>query len=181
MGNREDLLAAAKGSLFEKGYTRTTARDLASAAGVSLSAIGYHFGSKDQLLTVALRQAVEEWSDDLASALAAGDEATPSQRFEETWRHILASFASNGRLWAVQFELLGSLDHQPELRAAFAEANEQAREALAVLVGVDVPGVGGLYHALIGGLAAQWLVDPGGVPTAAELRTAITAMAARIA
>ncbi|CAM3308009.1 TetR/AcrR family transcriptional regulator [Occultella aeris] len=181
MGNREDLLAAAKGSLFEKGYARTTARDVASAAGVSLAAIGYHFGSKDQLLTVALRQAVEEWSDDLAAALAAADETAPAERFEQTWQHIMASFASNGRLWAVQFELLGSLEHQPDLRAAFADANEQAREALATLVGVDAHGVGGLFHALIGGLAAQWLVDPAGVPTAAELRTAITAVAARIA
>ncbi|MGH4006514.1 MAG: TetR family transcriptional regulator, partial [Pseudonocardiaceae bacterium] len=44
MGNREDLLAGAKRCLYEKGYGRTTARDIAAAAGgVSLAAIGYHF------------------------------------------------------------------------------------------------------------------------------------------
>ena len=34
MGNREDLLAGAKKCLYEKGYARTTARDIASAADV---------------------------------------------------------------------------------------------------------------------------------------------------
>jgi hypothetical protein len=39
MGNRDALLSAAKKCLLEKGYNRTTARDIASAAGVSLAAI----------------------------------------------------------------------------------------------------------------------------------------------
>ena len=37
-----------------RGYARTTARDIAAAAGTSLAAIGYHFGSKEALLSVAL-------------------------------------------------------------------------------------------------------------------------------
>ncbi|GAA5003457.1 hypothetical protein GCM10025734_40840 [Kitasatospora paranensis] len=61
MGNREDLLAGAKRCLYEKGYGRTTARDIASAAGVSLAAIGYHYGSKEALLTQATIQALGEW------------------------------------------------------------------------------------------------------------------------
>lgn len=43
MSNRDALLAAARKCLLEKGYNRTTARDIASAGGVSLAAIGYHF------------------------------------------------------------------------------------------------------------------------------------------
>jgi AcrR family transcriptional regulator len=42
VGNREQLLEAAKRCLYEKGYSRTTARDIATAANVSLAAIGYH-------------------------------------------------------------------------------------------------------------------------------------------
>jgi AcrR family transcriptional regulator len=49
MGNREDLLAAAKKVILERGLAKVTARDIAGAAGVSLAAIGYHFGSKDRL------------------------------------------------------------------------------------------------------------------------------------
>jgi AcrR family transcriptional regulator len=51
MGNREELIAGAKRCLIEKGFARTTARDIASASGVSLAAIGYHFGSKARSLS----------------------------------------------------------------------------------------------------------------------------------
>ena len=54
MGNREALIEGAKTCLMEKGYNRTTARDIATAAGVSLAAIGYHFGSKDDLMNEAM-------------------------------------------------------------------------------------------------------------------------------
>ena len=54
MGNREDLLAGARRVIIERGVAKVTARDIASAAGVSLAAIGYHFGSKEQLITEAL-------------------------------------------------------------------------------------------------------------------------------
>ncbi|WP_031080407.1 TetR family transcriptional regulator, partial [Streptomyces sp. NRRL WC-3549] len=40
MGNREDLLKGAKQCLVERGWARTTVRDIAAAAGVSHAAIG---------------------------------------------------------------------------------------------------------------------------------------------
>ena len=49
MTNRDALLLAAKKCLLEKGLNRTTARDIASAAGVSLAAIGYHFFARKRL------------------------------------------------------------------------------------------------------------------------------------
>src|SRR5690606_38768776 len=50
MGQRQDLLAGAKRCIAEKGYSRTTARDIPAASGANLAAIGYHFGSKEALL-----------------------------------------------------------------------------------------------------------------------------------
>ncbi len=70
MSNRDALLLAAKKCLLEKGYNRTTARDIASAAGVSLAAIGYHFASKDALLTEALLLAFGEWDQELQQGSA---------------------------------------------------------------------------------------------------------------
>ena len=70
MGNREALLEAAKGCLHERGYAQTSARDLASAAGVSPAAIGYHHGTKDALLTTALTASPQEWSRDLEEILS---------------------------------------------------------------------------------------------------------------
>ena len=102
MGNREDLLAGAKRCLLAKGYARTTARDIASASGVSLAAIGYHFGSKEALLNAALTGAVEEWAD--------GFGQLSGQRFADVWPRVVESFAESKRLWAVQFELLAHMD-----------------------------------------------------------------------
>jgi AcrR family transcriptional regulator len=182
MGNREDLLAGAVRCLYEKGYARTTARDIASAAGVSLAAIGYHFGTKEELLNAALYQALAEWGDDLGMALAAATrpDASPAERFEETWTQVLKSFAANQRLWAVQFELLAFLEQKPELKAAFAEANRQARAGLADLFGVPGEAVGAVFQALIGGLAAQWLVDPDSTLSGRDLREALHAIATAV-
>jgi AcrR family transcriptional regulator len=177
MGNREDLLTGAMQCLYEKGYARTTARDIAKAANVSLAAIGYHYGTKDDLLNAALREALSNWGDDLGKALATSPEAPPAERFEETWNQVLRSFAANHRLWAVQFELLAYLDQKPELKAAFAKANKEAHQALAALFGVPDPTAGAIFQALIAGLAAQWLVAPESPPSGKEIRKAIQAIA----
>jgi AcrR family transcriptional regulator len=50
MGHREALLAGARRCLLERGYARTTARDLVAASDTNLASIGYHFGSNEALL-----------------------------------------------------------------------------------------------------------------------------------
>ena len=50
MGHREELLDGAAQCLYDKGFGRTTARDVVAASGTNLASIGYHFGSKDALL-----------------------------------------------------------------------------------------------------------------------------------
>ena len=62
MGHREDLLAGARRCLEERGYARTTARDLVAASGTNLASIGYHFGSKEALLNEAIAASFEEWA-----------------------------------------------------------------------------------------------------------------------
>jgi AcrR family transcriptional regulator len=187
MGNREDLLSGAKRCLYEKGYARTTARDIAGAAGVSLAAIGYHYGTKEALLNTALLQALEEWGEELGRMLAVVErpDATPAERFEAAWAQVLHSFAANRQLWSVQFEVLGRLDADPQLRETFAAANRGARLALAGLFGdLGVPGaahpseeralaLGTFYQAMLGGVATQWLVDPPTALTGAQLVQAL--------
>ena len=57
MGHKDDLLDGAKRCLYEKGYARTTARDIVAASGTNLASIGYHYGSKENLLNAALMSA----------------------------------------------------------------------------------------------------------------------------
>ena len=190
MGNREDLLAAAKRLLYEKGYARTTARDLAAASGVSLAAIGYHFGSKDALLNAARIEALGEWAEELGRTLAAGADpkASPMQRFEAIWNKVVESFATHRPLWAASFEMLAQLDQAPEVRAAVAEAQERARLGLAALFHHIDPTldeqkawvVGSFYLALLSGVMAQWLIDPEHAPSGHDLAQALRTIVADV-
>src|ERR1700740_1236211 len=48
------ILAAAKGALLDVGYANLATRGIAEAAGVPLSQIHYHFGSKQNLMLAVL-------------------------------------------------------------------------------------------------------------------------------
>ncbi|MFD2081080.1 DNA-binding transcriptional regulator, AcrR family [Actinopolymorpha cephalotaxi] len=201
MGNREDLLAGAQQCLREKGYARTTARDIAAASGVSLASIGYHFGSTDALLRAAMMATTHAWSEELERALtppepaARGDrdkeagDSTPAGslgRFEANWTRVLESFADHRSLWATQFEMVARLEHDPEFREFFAEAIEGARFGLAALFEGLNPGadratawkVGAFYDALLIGLLVQWLADADRAPTGRDLADALRLVAA---
>lgn len=50
------ILRAAKTSLLERGYAQLSTRSIAEAAGVPLSQIHYHFGSKQDLILEVLEE-----------------------------------------------------------------------------------------------------------------------------
>jgi AcrR family transcriptional regulator len=181
VGNREDLLAGAKRCLFEKGYARTTARDIATASGTSLAAIGYHFRTTEALLNAALFEAIGEFGAELERALTADDSGagTPYERFERYWSRVIDSMATHRQLWAATLEILPQVDRLPELRAALAEGLQGGRQLWASLLqGLD-PGspdtqpVGSFYQALLSGVLVQWLVDPDRAPSSRDLAGAL--------
>jgi AcrR family transcriptional regulator len=183
MGNREDLLAGAKQCLMEKGYSRTTARDIAAAAGTSLAAIGYHFRTTQALLNAALFETMAEWGDEVARVLATEVEpgATPAERFERTWSQVIRSFTEQRRLWATQLEMITAAEHVPELREQFVPGLAAARLGLAELfAGLDpatdperARRVGSLHQALLTGVLVQHLVDPASAPSGHDLVEAL--------
>ncbi|MEU5941462.1 TetR/AcrR family transcriptional regulator [Micromonospora sp. NPDC047548] len=190
MGNREDLLEGAKRCLHETGYARTTARDIATAAGVSLAAIGYHYGTKESLLNTALLHALEEWGEELGRMMAieADPAASPAERLEAVWEQVLRSFAAYHPLWSVQFEVLGRLNADSQMRETFAAANRGGRLALAELFGdfgastqtlaeERALALGTFYQAMLGGVASQWLVDPDSALSGAQFVEAVRALA----
>ncbi|MFI5780074.1 TetR/AcrR family transcriptional regulator [Nocardia sp. NPDC051570] len=174
MGNREDLLSGARRCLLDKGYARTTVRDIATAAGVSMAAIGYHFGSKEALLNEALAEATREWGDELERALAETPDSSrnPLQHFTRQWQAIIDSISAHPDVWSATFE---SVAH-PETRAHLATDQQEARAGLARLLADTDPSddsaartTGAFYQALLTGLAVQYLIDPASAPTAEDL------------
>ncbi|WP_326699336.1 TetR/AcrR family transcriptional regulator [Streptomyces sp. NBC_01754] len=184
MGNREALLDGAKRCLYEKGYARTTARDLVRASGVSLAAIGYHFGTKEALLNEALIQASQQWGDELERVLATNevDETSmPMQRFESTWNRMIELFETHRPLWAASFEMISQSEHSDEIRGFFSTSQEQARQGLVSLLHSALPEesrrpVGLFYQALLTGVMAQWLTDPANAPSGRDLTDALKAI-----
>jgi len=174
MGNRESLIAGAKQCLHDIGYTRTTARDIASAAGVSLAAIGYHFGSTRELLNQALMEALAEWGAELATKLTGTDGS-----FEAVWGAVIDSVRTQRPLWTTQFELAGQVDRLPEVHEFLVAGQRQGRAELAGLFGAgdgdseQARLLGGLAQALLAGMAIQWLIDPDGALTPADLSAAL--------
>jgi AcrR family transcriptional regulator len=187
MGNREDLIAGAKLCLRERGYARTTARDVTAAAGTSLASIGYHFGSTEALLNAALFELVEDWAVELRRTFAAevDPQDGPLERFEAYWTRVIESFIASRELWAAWFEVFGQLDRIPQLRQAIADGIQEARVVWASMIqSIDADidaeraqAVGSLHHALLSGVMVQWLVDPDRAPSARSLTQALLVVA----
>jgi AcrR family transcriptional regulator len=191
MGNREDLLAGAKQCLVEKGYAATTARDIAAASGVSLAAIGYHFGSKDALMNQAVYDSVGDWAMELQHALIAegAAEAAPLQRFEMIMRQTLEAFGGPGRgMWLAQLEVASMSQRTEELRAFVAGIMEEAGSGLAELfLGIDpakepdaARAAGAILHPFFMGLIAKFFLDPEHVPSAREFADGMRIVAQRM-
>jgi AcrR family transcriptional regulator len=183
MGHREDLLVGAKRCLIDKGYARTTARDIVAASGTNLASIGYHFGSKEALLNEALISSTEEWSEKLTAAMAVdtSTDATPLDRFELIWANVVELFVTHRQLWSTTFEILAQIEHVPDVRRALIEANKLARPGLAKMFqriddSIDEKAawvLGSFHQALLTGVMSQWLVDPESAPSAHDLADAL--------
>ena len=192
MGHRERLLAGARRCIFERGYARTTARDIVTASGTNLASIGYHFGSKEALLNAAMIEAIDEWGEELKRALITDTDVgsmNPIERFESIWTRVIESFEAHRPLWVATFEAFVQAQHSPELREQLAAGHEEARFGLAALFqGTDesmvdervAQTVGSFYVALMSGLITQWLLDaqraPSGGAMAEALRTIVASV-----
>jgi AcrR family transcriptional regulator len=191
VGNREDLLAGAKRCLIEKGYARTTARDIAAASGVSLAAIGYHFGSKEALMNQAIYEFVGEWGEEVERALTAEGalDTEPLKRFESIMGRTIESFSGPARgMWAAQLELMGPMEQNEELRTFLAQVQRVAAGGLAELfLGIDpaqdpepARTAGSVLHAVFIGIIVKWFMDPEQALSAAELTEGMRIIAERM-
>ncbi|MFI8916421.1 TetR/AcrR family transcriptional regulator [Streptomyces sp. NPDC053513] len=186
MGNREALLTGAKACLRERGYDRTSVRDIAAAAGVSTAAIGYHFGSREALLNQALFELLDEWGDAMGRALTPDADGSSRAHFEQIWDNLIQDFATHPDLWLASVELFMQAQRQPELRTALTAGVTQGRRGMAaILDGVPeetvqdttVRTLGTVQLALMSGVMIQCLSDPANAPTATEVLQGIQALA----
>lgn len=187
MGHREDLLEGAKKCLVEKGFVGATARDIVKASGANLASIGYHYGSKDALMTEAFMAVVQEWGDQFTGAVKG--EGGSLERFRSVWDGVHAGHEESGPIWSASMEIALAGGRMPQLRAMLAASQGEGRKGLVSmftgvpeedLVEEDLRTAGAFYQALLNGFMLQWLFDPASAATPAELtegmRRAVAAM-----
>ncbi|MGW0884020.1 TetR/AcrR family transcriptional regulator [Streptomyces sp. NPDC002671] len=173
MGHREDLLEGAKRCLLEKGFARTTARDIVKASGTNLASIGYHYGSKDALLAQAYVALVENTSDasDAPDDVAVMGAPGSLERFRWVWSNIVDTMREPGSIWRLSMEVM-TID-MPEVREHLSRAQrEGGRGLVAIIQGMPEDQVsdqvadtlGRFYLTLMTGLIAQWTFDPKTAP-----------------
>lgn len=188
MGNREALLEGAKRVLLEKGYAKTTARDVAEAAGVSLAAIGYHFGSKESLLEQAFMAAMEEWFEDDEEDRYREYPLGSLERFRTFFEEVLASFPRQRALLRLNLEMGLEGMNNPQLGAFMAQAVDYGRLEMARGfdgLEIDKDGllarqVGSFYSVVMTGLVCQYLIDAEHFPSAADLAEGLRYIAGRL-
>lgn len=150
---REQILEAARETIREHGYSATTMRTVAEAAGVQLSLVHYHFGGKRQLLTALLEHENERLLV-RQRALYAGEEPL-AEKWLRACEYLREDLRSGyvrvlWELWATglaepelaarwRAALLGWADLLEEVAAEWAAAHSvelpMSPRALATLVG----------------------------------------------
>ncbi len=143
--SRARILEAA-GKLFaEHSFSSVSTRRIAKAAGANLSAIGYHFGGKDELYGAVLRQLVDDTEPmigpaiaglDAGVAAAAGDRHKLARLMAQFLGGLLGSILGNERMrW--QMALMLREFHQPSswCPMLLAERIHPLHNAVAGLIG----------------------------------------------
>jgi len=182
VNQRDALLEGAKKCLVEKGHGHTTARDIAAASGAHLGSIGYHFGSKDHLMSLAAIELTSEWGDTVERAARASGGETPGERLVALLSELLDALPASHDLQSAGLQALAQSQFDDGLRAVLADGQGQGRAVMASVVlgredldpgSPEARGVGSLVYAIVIGLVAQAFVNPEALPDSERVTGAL--------
>jgi AcrR family transcriptional regulator len=180
---RDQMLAAAATLIAERGFADTRIADVAARVGASPALVIYYFGTKDSLLTEALR-----WSE--SSFYAATEEmlrSTPTIRARiETlveWTLVSDAPASAPSDWGLWFDLWAQAFRHPEVKKDRADLDAQWRDLITRLVRagiedgevepLDVETFAIMWGSLLDGLVVQVALEDPVVDVARARRIAV--------
>jgi len=166
---RDQMLAAAATLIAERGFSDTRIADVAERVGASPALVIYYFGTKDSLLTEALR-----WSE--RSFYAAAEEMLKSteklrDRLEVLldWNLVADKQQDVAGDWGLWFDLWAQAFRHPEVKKDRADLDAQWRDLIARIVQdgidhgeiqkVDVHEFAVMWSSLLDGLVIQVSLD----------------------
>lgn len=174
LAKRDEILDAALELFAQKGYDRTSVREIARQAGLSQAGLLHHFSTKEDLFLEVLRR-----RDDRSS-----DSATPTHTHSVD--RLIGAVDRNAnepglvRLFvAMSAE---SAEDDSEARAFFAARYEWLLEQIAedvrthqasgdIAADLDADDAASLLVAAADGLQIQWLLNPESVDMPTRIRT----------
>lgn len=168
---RDQLLGAAVRCIADKGLAGTTSRAIAKEAGVNLAAITYHFGSKDQLVTEAMLEALRSWLEPTLAVLGSGRD--PSERTLLAIQTLVQSFKEHVHAAPVFLQALveaprmeslqdGVIGLWGDLRRLLAAQMSEMKRDSELARWVDPEAMSSVLVAVANGLVLQVVVDPEG-------------------
>jgi AcrR family transcriptional regulator len=186
-GSKARLLRGALQCIAEKGYAATSSRDIASAAGVNVASINYHFGGKDALVNQALGQCFGMWNQRVEDALAAAAGLEPRDQLAAILHAAIDSFADLQSSVHACIESYAPALRSVELRERLATGYAAVRESAVRVatqhmgdIGMAAPdnlgAIASVLMAVCDGLMLQWIADPEATPNAAETLDALAAL-----
>jgi AcrR family transcriptional regulator len=163
--NRSNLIEGTLRCLERLPPERITARAIAQESGANLASIGYHFGSKDKLVTEAVIEGLDRWLDEVATGVGDLGSEEPAARYRRAGEVIETTRRRHTGLAKNFLGALAKAQHDPRVRKTLAAGFRRTRPNVAALLdlGTDQAGqdAAGLVLAQFNGLLFQALLDPG--------------------
>jgi AcrR family transcriptional regulator len=171
--NRDALIEGALLCLQKQGYAAVRTRDIAAAANANLASIGYHFGSKEELLGQALREGFRRWLGEVASAIARIGPAPRPVWIQQVATSLRVSIEDHREFALAYLEAIARAPRDNALRDALTVSYRESSGAVAALLhlGDDETGraLAATLIATFDGLLIQWLIAPQAAPSDAGL------------
>src|ERR671914_413960 len=124
--NRQQLVDGALRCLSRLPAERVTARAIAEEAGANLASIGYHFGSKDELVTEAVVLGLDRWLEEIDAGLGGVTAGEPATRFRRAWEVVEAGGRRHTGLVRNFIAALAKAQHDPRVREMLAAGFAQS-------------------------------------------------------
>lgn len=161
------LRAATEDLLLEQGQAATTLRGITDRAGANVAAVGYHFGSKDALVSLVFGDALREVSEIQRARLAELPPGAPLEDLVRVWLGPALDPAAEGsreaRLWGLIQR--GMVERSPGLLENLGSVRDLVDTHLVDRLAVALPHLGRdelrLRHTAV--LGAVGVVASGGL------------------
>jgi AcrR family transcriptional regulator len=165
---RDRILAATIELIAREGWEAVTIRKIAAAADVQLGLVNYHFGSKMNLMSVALESAFEREVVAPMDETFAGEH--PDRVIEALVRLTLGSDLPDTARRVFE-SALGAIAHDPELaarlrpmlarfRALLTDVFDRAISSGRLPHAADAQALAIAFSAMLDGLGMQRMIDP---------------------